>query len=184
MRKIYRFVYAILSVLFLLYLLLPQPQFPEKLINSLRSEEPADVESFYRQGFYVNGVRSEVIEHYKNEFNKIAFMGIKFELFSLGLNYPPEEAQTIIRDQTRSTYLEEVVHPFRESLYVSGFEPKKDSDKIIVNGTDYQQKVIVKMIRTPLYVRMAVGIATVFLGYFVLSLWIKFINNKINISNK
>lgn len=182
MKKIYRITYALLSFLFLMYLILPEPEFPEKLLNSLRSEEPADVESFYRQGYYVNGVRSEVIKHYKNEFNKITFMGINVELFSVGLNYPPEEAQTIIRDQTRSTYLEEVVHPFRESLYISGFEPKKDSDRIIVDGLNYQQKVIVKMVSTPLYVRFAVGVLTVILGYFILSLWINFINEKSKIA--
>ena len=38
------------------------------------------------------------------------------------LNYPPEDAQTLIRDQTQATFLEEIVHPMRESLFIAGNE--------------------------------------------------------------
>jgi len=92
----------------------------------------------------------EDIDHYKNEFNK------GFAFYTPRLNYPPEEAQTIIRDQTRSTYLEEIVHPLRESLFINGFEPKSEKDTIIIENKVWQQKIIVRLVPSSLAMRLFV----------------------------
>src|SRR3989337_2076372 len=111
-------LFLILAMFILVYVSLPSPDFPSPPLGSLQSDEPADSEDPLRRAYFVNLNRQEVIAHYENEFNK------GFWFLKPRLNYPPEEAQTIIRDQTRSTYLEEIVHPFKESLFINGFEPK------------------------------------------------------------
>lgn len=101
--------------------------------------------------------------HYKAQFTTLP---------TLSLNYPPEEAQTIIRDQTRSSYLEELVHPFRESVYVSGFIPKVRKDAIVIEGREYYQKITVRYVPSSLPVRLLYGllISVVIYSYFI---WFK-----------
>lgn len=138
------------SVTFLAYLLLPNPEFPVPPPNSLQSNEPADTESPLRRAYFTDYSREETMKWYKNQME-----------WGFRLNYPPEDAATIIRDQTRSTFLEEIVHPFRESLYINGFEPKNDKDAVIIEGRLFRQKIIVKQVSStvPVRVFVFVGIA-------------------------
>lgn len=124
------------------YSLLPGPDFPESPKSFVKSPEPADLESPLRRGYYTNATRDEVLEYYQEKFTKSPFYLITIPTYRL--NYPPEESQTLIRDQTQSTFLEEIVHPLRESLFISGFEPKDGKREIRVEGKVYRQKVIVK----------------------------------------
>ena len=154
-----------LSLGFLLYLSLPQPEFPEPLDDAYISNEPADVETPLRRGYYTDYGRNEVLAHYKGEFNKSNFFGIPFPTYRL--NYPPEEAQTLIRDQARSTFLEEIVHPFRESIFVNGFEPKLAQDAIRIDEKDWRQKVIVRYVPSSLGARLLIGLLTLGLIFLV-----------------
>lgn len=97
---------------------------------------------------------------YKVQLDQSAFMNILLPTYRL--NYPPEEAQTIIRDQTRSTFLEEIVHPFRESIYINGFEPKDPKDAVIIEGRHFRQKIIVRFVPSPPIVRVAVFAGIIF----------------------
>ena len=74
---------------------------------------------------------------------------------TLLLNYPPENAQTVIRDQTGSTYLQEYSHPFRESLYINGNEtpPENLVPQYYVDGKPWDQKIIIKYVPSNLIVR-------------------------------
>jgi hypothetical protein len=100
-----------------------------------------------------------VLEYYTKVFS---WSGWGMPLPTYRLNYPPEEAQTIIREQTRSSYLEEIVHPLRESFYVNGYEPKESEDKISVDGQPYTSKVTVRYVRSNVAVRAGVfGVALV-----------------------
>lgn len=121
----------ILLVLLSLYLLWPLPGFPPPPQKSFISNEPADTESVYRTAFYTTLSRIEVMEYYKSVFNK-PFIRI---------NHPPEEAQAIIRDQTKSSWLEELVHPFKDSLFINGFYPTKPTEQININGVHYEAKI-------------------------------------------
>ena len=78
------------------------------------------------------------------------------EIPSYRLSYPPEEAYSIIRDQTRSVYLEEIVHPFRESFYVNGFVPKVEKDDIWYKGVHYDQKITVRYVPSDKNIRIVV----------------------------
>jgi len=152
-------LYIICSLIFLIYLALPNINYPEKIKESIQSKEPADTENILRRAYFTNYGRSEVINHYMNEYKLLGIFS------SIRLNYPPEEAQVMIRDQTMSTYLEELVYPFRESIYINGFEPKNMQDTIIIDGVNWQQKIIIKQVTSNVVLRFIIGSSVVFLGY-------------------
>lgn len=150
MKKFFNLVFFVISVLLLVYVIIPSPEFPNPPPEFVQSFEPGDVETPLRRGYYTNLTREEVINYYKDEFNK------NFKIYTPRLNYPPEEAQTIIRDQTKSTFLEEIAHPLRESIYINGFEPKTDNYRIEIKGVVWRQKIIIKYIPSSLWTRLVV----------------------------
>lgn len=141
------------------YLLLPSPVFPEPPPGALRSSEPGDMESVYRRAYYTNLSRSEVLSHYSAQFSAY--------LPQLLLNYPPEEAFTLVRDQTKSSWLQELVHPGRESLYVNGFYPTKPTEQININGIHYVNKITVRYIPSHPVGRITVLALAVICGYLL-----------------
>ncbi len=171
MKIIVKYVYFIFSLIFLLYLLLPNPNFPEASRDALQSNEPADTETPLRRAYFTNYSREEVVKHYLEQFSKNSFKNLP--LITYRLNYPPEEAQSIIRDQTRSTFLEEIVHPFRESLYINGFEPKDEKDAIFIAGKFWRQKIIVRYVPSNLWLRFSIGVISLFLFSLILREWSK-----------
>lgn len=158
MKKILYIVYILASGIILFYVALPSPGFPAQLPNSLKSNEPADVESPLRRAYFTDMSRQEVLNWYTFQFKTSGFMNLSLPTYLL--NYPPEESGTIIRDQTRSTFLQEIVHPFRETLYVNGYEPKPDDNenKIVINGTPFRQKIIVRYVPTNTFLRLLVAL--------------------------
>ncbi len=104
MKTFFKALFIVFSLVFIFYLLLPTPSFPEPPPDALQSDEPADLEDPLRRGYFTDLSRQEVLEHYQKEFNKSPLGN--FSLPTHKLNYPPEEAQTRIRDKTRSTMLE------------------------------------------------------------------------------
>lgn len=168
-RKVNIFISALFTLLLLIYVYPVSPEFPQMLPNSIQSFEPADVETPLRRGYYTNLSRAEVIAHYEVEFNKnFNFLNKNIKYLAPRLNYPPEEAQTIIRDQTKSTFLEEIVHPFRESVYVNGFEPTTEEYKIIKDGVTWRQKVIVRYVPSSQILRISLVLLTGLSLYFIL----------------
>lgn len=145
-RKLFIILYIVFSIAFLWYLAMPGPEFPNPPTDALRSKEPADSETPLRRAYFTNLTREEVMAHYLKEFK-----------WGIRLNYPPEEAKTIIRDQTRSTFLEEIVHPFRESIYINGFEPKNEKDAINIEGKSWRQKIIIKQVSSAPFARIFIG---------------------------
>jgi len=154
--KIKKLLYLLLIVFgigFFVYLSRPASfDFPAPPPDSVQSNEFADKESPLRRAYFTNYTREQVIAHYKNQFK------MRFATFEL--NYPPEEAQTLIRDQTRSYYLEELVHPFRESLFVNGFVPQVAKDDIWYLGVHYQEKITIKYVPSSFGVRATFALLT------------------------
>lgn len=142
----------------MVYLCMPNPDFPAPPMGSLQSKEPADSESPLRRAYFTDFTRAEVLAHYSKEF-KWGYL----------LNYPPEEAGTIIRDQTRSTFLQEIVHPFRESIYINGFEPPADDakDQINIEGRHFRQKIIIRYVPSSLSLRLATFALTILSVFFL-----------------
>lgn len=161
MKKILNILVVLAFVPLFYYVSFPSPEFPAPLPDAVQSDQPADVEDTLRRGYYTNLSRDEVISHYEKEFNK------GFSLYTPRLNYPPEDAPVLIRDQTKSTFLEELTHPFRESLYINGFEPKTEEYAQYLHGVRYRQKVIVRYVPSKLSVRIIILglslVATLFL---------------------
>ena len=165
MKSIVKTVYIICSLVFLIYLAPPNIDFPEKPPNSLQSDEPGDTESTLRRAYFTDLTREEVVKHYTGQMKLDPFLGYKLPNYKL--NYPPEEAFGIIRDQTRSTFLEEILYPLRESLFVNGFVPKEDKDRIFINEKEWKQKITVRYIPSNIFHRLLIGIFTIFLIPFL-----------------
>lgn len=168
MQKFFKIAGITLSALFFVYLVVPGPDFPSPPPGAVQSEEKADQESPLRRAYFTNFTRQEVVDYYRGAFGKSLILPLP----SIRLNYPPEDAQTLIRDQTRSTFLEEVAHPFRESIYINGFEPKDAKDDVWYKGVDYRQKIIVKYNPSSVFVRIPIAALTLVAAYFLIKEWI------------
>lgn len=152
MRIVTKLLLSAVTLLFLVCLLLPTPSFPIQPPDSVQSLEDADTETPYRRAYFTNFTREEVLKHYQSQFERSPFLGLLLPTYRL--NYPPEEAFRLIRDQTRSTFLEEIVHPFRETLFVNGFKPKEAKDEIWYKGRHFEQKITVKYVPSSVFVRV------------------------------
>lgn len=160
MKKVLRIIIISFFSILLVYTLAPNPKFPNPPPGVLQSKEPGDSEDLsVRRAYFTNLTREEVMRYYQNEFK------------GYRLNYPPEEAFRIIRDQTRSTFLEEIVHPFRESFYVNGFEPKNAKDAIEVEGLFWRQKITVKYFPGNIYLRSFVIVLAGMVSLILLNVW-------------
>ena len=145
-----KLIFGLVALGFLIYLLLPSPDFPAPPPDSLQSKEMGDTENPLRRAYFTNYTREEVISWYRRQFT-----------WGIRLNYPPEESRVLIRDQTKSTFLEEIVQPFRESVYINGFEPKDPKDAINIEGLPWRQKIIIRYVPSSLFVRVLVYLLTV-----------------------
>jgi len=142
------------NFLAILYLVSPIPQIPD-LSNSAKSDEPGDTIQIPNvSGYYTNLSRTEVINFYKANYNG---------LFRIRINHPPEKSKQIIKDTIQSYYLEEFVLPFKESLFINGYEWQNDvftkPEKRIVNrllfkGKEYQTKITIKTFPVPISNRL------------------------------
>lgn len=161
-KNLVKIVFALFGITLLIYLAWPPPKFPTTLWDFVSSTEPADKETPMRRGYYTNLTRQQLMSHYTKEFG-----------WGERLNYPPEEAQTLIRDQTRATFLEEIVHPMRESIYVAGNELGSGMGTFEADGKKFKQKVIVKYVESNVYVRVLIGLSTLGLIWILGSEWVK-----------
>jgi hypothetical protein len=159
MRK--NLLFGVLLVIFLVlggYLVMPTPAFPEQPPETLRSTEPADTESIYRRSYFTNLSREELMDYY---WKQMGGWGLKLIL-------PPEDSFTVIRDQTRSSYLEEIVHPGRDYLYVNAYVPTSPAEQINRNGIHYLNKVTIRYVPSHPVVRLTVLGLTMLLGYLLI----------------
>ncbi len=165
-KKLGLALYFAISIVFIIYLVLPSPKFPEPPFDAVQSMEEADTETTLRRAYFTNFTREQVIDHYRNQFSRR----------SLLLNYPPEDAGAVIRDQTRSYYLQELVHPFRESLFINGFIAQKAQDDIWYKGVHYEQKITIKYNSSNPAFKLGVAGLTLVSGWFLINLWTGSIN--------
>lgn len=162
-----KLLYLILTVTYLLgivYLIQPSPQTPD-LSDSFRSTEPGDTYQHPDQkAFYTNKYRSEALAELQSSWSITNIPFLEYRL-----NYPPEEVTTLVREQLYSSYLEEVVHPLRESLFINGWEPSnspkysylpaEDRPIIITEGIPYNSKVTIRPVYSPIWARLFVWTA-------------------------
>lgn len=156
-----------LSILIVLvfYVILPEPAFPRPPDDALQSKERGDTETPLRRAYFTNATREEVMDHYVKEFG------------GYRLNYPPEESATLIRDQTKSTFLEEIIHPLRESVYINGYEPKDPQNAINIEGKPWRQKIIVRYVPSNIFVRIVIVLLSAVLVYTLGRQWLSFLKH-------
>ena len=70
-------------------------------------------------GYFSENYREFVVPFYSSVYQEQT----KLPFPPLRLNHPPEYSWTVIKKHTDSTYIEELIYPLRDSLYVNGFEP-------------------------------------------------------------
>lgn len=149
------------------YLVQPSPKYPD-VSSGVRSDEPGDTwQNPDQKGFYTNEDRSSVLSDIQSQF-AIKVWGYTIPTYRL--NYPPEEAYTLVRDQLMSYYLEEIVYPLRESIFVNGWEPKKapmfarvnpkDIPEISIHGVPYNAKITLKPVSSPVWARLFIWTMT------------------------
>lgn len=143
--------------------------------NATLSNEEGDTwQNPDQRGYYTNLKRSEVLGEVQQE-SQINIFGITIPNYRL--NYRPEEAHELVRDQLKSNYLEEIVYPLRSSIYVNGWEPKnapayankpaKEIPDISIYGIPYDAKITLKPNNSSLLSRLLVWTAIFPLSYLV-----------------
>jgi hypothetical protein len=175
-----KFVYLFLTIfnLFaLVYLVSPLPEIPP-LADSVVSDEPGDtVQLANVKGYFTNLTRTQVMNFYKANYNGA---------FRIQLNHPPEKAREVFRDTMQSYYLEEYVLPFKQSLYINGFEWENDvftkpenraANKILYQGKEYKAKITIRTFSVPILYRLISFLLTEALIIFLLSTYRSILKN-------
>jgi len=142
-KKIFISVLIIFNLLAIFYLIKPTPVLPD-LPNSAKSDLPGDTVQIKNvSAYFTNMTRTEVMNFYKAYYTG---------LFRVNLNHPPEKAKEIIVDTIPSYYFEEFVLPFKESLYINGFEWENDvftkpenrsKNKLVYKNIEYKSKITI-----------------------------------------
>lgn len=143
------------------YLTRPIPALPD-LDLAVRSDEPGDtIQHSDQAAYYTNrDNRQEILDELQKKFS----LG-NLDRLSYRLNYRPEEVGGFVRDQLRSYYLEEVIHPLRESLFINVWEPTKSpfvipkdqaSQRMYFLKIYYPVKVTLKPVYSSLWGRLFV----------------------------
>ena len=175
LKKILPFILVVVNALFLTYLLIPTPTLKD-LPNSVKSTEPGDTVQLKNvSAYYTNLSRTEVMNFYKSSYTGPIL---------IRLNYPPELSKIIIKDTIQSYYFEEFYLPFKESLYINGFEWENDvftkpekriKNKLYFEGKEYRAKITLKVIPVSIPVRLISFFTTEIALILVINIYLKFL---------
>lgn len=151
MKKTIKFLVGGLLLFWFAYLLLPESPAIPQLPGSLKSIEPGDTTQIPGvTAYYTNLSRQEVISFYQNNYSHSSLLNIPFITYRL--NHPPEMVREILRATQQSSYIEEIVHPLRESLYVNGYEWENDPflkpdkrfvNKMVIDNKEFKAKITI-----------------------------------------
>lgn len=118
-----KYLYIIFSVLLAIYMFWPGPANISDfsaLPDSYKSQLEGDTIQIPNvAGYFSNNYRDFVVPFYSENYQA----NMHFFLPPLRLNHPPEYSWIAIKRHTDSTYLEELVYPLRDSLFINGLEP-------------------------------------------------------------
>lgn len=173
---ILKVVYTFFSLVFLIYLMWPQPStvtefkaLPNSVLSTLEGDttQVPNVKAYFSDNF-----RDFTTNYYKDDFQNL--FGLPF--LPIRLNYPPEYAFVAIKDQTQATYLEEFIYPLKGSLYVNGLEPLYEDGvpkypgaiKFEEGGGEHFTKVTLRYYPSPIWARVGVWLGV---NMIVILLW-------------
>ena len=176
-KKIIISTLIVFNLLAVFYLVSPTPILPD-LPNSAKSDLPGDTTQITNvAAYFTNMTRTEVMNFYKAYYTG---------LFRINLNHPPEKAKDVIINTIQSYYLEEFVLPFKESLYINGFEWENDvftkvesrsKNKLIYHDKEYKAKITLRRFPTNIPSRLIAFFATE-AGIIILILVVKSFGRK------
>lgn len=171
-------LFCLFNICALAYLISPIPT-PPDLVNSIKSDEPGDTVQLKNvSAYYTNMTRSEVMNFYK------AYYSGPFRII---INHPPERSKEILKDTIQSYYLEEYILPFKESLYINGFEWENDvftdpekriKNKLIFQNKEYKAKITLKTFPTSNTKRIAAFLFTEAMIIFAIFSYKSFLSKK------
>lgn len=185
MKFLSKFIFGLLSLLLLLYMIVPGATSISDfgaLPDSSKSTLSGDtVQVPNLTAYYSNHFREFVTSYYFNSFSET----LRLPFSPIKLNYPPEFAYTAIKDQTQSTYLEEYLYPLRDSLFVNGMEPFLEdgtqrfwgADKFDSEGEEYLTKTTIRYYPSGLGIRFVVWFGIVVSSYLIITLGRKVLLN-------
>jgi hypothetical protein len=164
-----RLLFISFSIILLIYLIIPGPgsvfDFPA-LPESTKSDEPGDTYQVPNiVAYFSANFRDFVILFYSSNYQSRSTILIP----PLRLNHPPEYGWETVRDRVTSTYLEELVYPLRDSLFINGYEPFLENGEprfagavpIEINGMNYDTKTTLRYYPSPVWARMLVWVGIV-----------------------
>lgn len=115
--------FVIFSLLLLVYMLWPGPSkisdFPALPSSDKSKLEGDTIQIPNVSAYFSDNFRDFVTTFYSKAYWKKTLLPFP----PLKLNHPPEFSWITIKKHTDSTYLEELVYPLRDSLFVNGLEP-------------------------------------------------------------
>lgn len=111
-------------------------------------------------GYFSNQFRDFVVPFYVKDYQRNTY----FPFPPLRLNHPPEYSWEVIKKHTETTYLEELVYPLRDSLYVNGYETfRPDGTSVFYSvprleeaGQEWPTKTTLRLYTSNLLVRLIV----------------------------
>lgn len=174
--------YITFSILLLIYMIWPGPNKIsdfKPLPNSTKSKLEGDTIQIPNvAGYFSDNFREFVVPFYLKNYQKLSYLPFP----PLKLNRPPEYSWIAIKRHTDSTYIEELVYPLRDSLYVNGFEPFYSdgnpkfwgATKFEVDGQSWFTKTTLRFYPSNPFVRIVV-----WLGIVTSTYWLYKIGRKI-----
>ncbi len=181
MKKWVKITLLVFYLLGVFYLILPEPVIPN-LEPALKSQEPGDtVQIPGVWAYYTDLSRQEAVDFYRKAFSHSPFL--KIPLLTYRLNHPPEYAKETIIDTHKNNFYEELVHPLRESLFISGWIPSEDKaylakskkpiTEFLVEGQKFSAKITLYHVQSSLWARLLIWTGIVFLILILISFFRK-----------
>lgn len=170
--------FHIFALLLLLYMVWPGPSKISNfkpLPSSFKSQLEGDTIQIPNvSAYFSDNFREFVVPFYSKNFQNNTHLPFR----PLRLNHPPEYSWISIKKHTDSTYIEELVYPLRDSLYVNGFEPFYSdgtpkfwgSTKFTEGNQEYYTKTTLRFYPSKLIVRILVWLGIVTSIYFLTKL--------------
>lgn len=171
-------VFIIFSLLLLIYMLWPGPSkisdFKPVPVSDRSQLEGDTIQIPNVAGYFSNNFRAFVVPFYLANYQQL----VRLPFPPLRLNHPPEYSWQTIKKYTESTYLEELVYPLRDSLYVNGFEPFYSDGKpkfwgstqFSVSGQNWYTKTTLRFYPSKVIVRILVWLGIITTLYFLIKL--------------
>ena len=179
-------IFIIFSILLLIYMVWPGPS----QISDFKALPDSDKSDLAGDTWQIPDVAGYFSDNYREfviPFYKLNYLQKSFPAFPpLRINYPPEFSWNVIKKHTDSTYLEELVYPLRDSLYINGFEPFHSdgtpkywgASEFVTFGRQWETKVTLRFYPSSVWVRLIVWLGIIVGMIFLYRLGRKVITNQ------